>query len=110
LGENQGNIKMIEIKLSHRAKNKDMVDFYQEPESLQKLLRSGATTKMYPPMEDCHSPPSHSAFFSIHTKRLDLLPNWEKKVEDFQPAGIIKLCVGDPMEIAALAKASMVCI
>jgi glutamate synthase domain-containing protein 2 len=97
--ENQDCIRMIEIKLSQGAK-----PGHGGILPLAKITPEIAEARKlpFPPESDCHSPSSHSAFsnpremieFIVHVRALS----------EGLPVGI-KLCVGDPRDIAALVRA-----
>lgn len=96
-----GRIKMIEIKLSQGAKpghggllpkakiNKEIAEARRIP---------------YPPTHDCHSPARHSAFNSPH-EMIEFIANVREAAGGI-PVGI-KMCVGQPGEVAALCKAML---
>jgi glutamate synthase domain-containing protein 2 len=99
IDECQGQIKMIEIKLSQGAK----------PGHGGILPKSKITQEIadarkldYPPTDDCHSPPGHSAFASPEEMIQFIMQL--RQLSYGLPVGI-KLCVGDPTEIAALVRA-----
>lgn len=99
--ESNGRIKMIEIKLSQGAK----------PGHGGLLPRAKITPEIadarklaYPPTDDCHSPASHSAFSNARE-----LVEFIAKVRELSgglPVGI-KMCVGEPGEIAMLCQAML---
>jgi glutamate synthase domain-containing protein 2 len=95
----QGHVKMIEIKLSQGAKpgHGGLL-----PKS--KISREIAEARRldFPALHDCHSPARHSSF-SNPQEMIEFIV----KVRDLSgglPVGI-KLCVGDPSEIATLCHA-----
>lgn len=97
--ECEGRIKMIEIKLSQGAK----------PGHGGLLPKSKITPEIaqarklsFPATEDCHSPSAHSAF-SNPSELIDFIVHL-RDLSGGVPVGI-KLCVGEPAEIASLAKA-----
>jgi len=97
--ENEQQIKMIEIKLSQGAK----------PGHGGILPRAKITPEIaearkleYPATSDCHSPPNHSAF-SNPREMIEFICQL-REYGGGLPVGI-KLCVGDPREIAALVRA-----
>jgi glutamate synthase domain-containing protein 2 len=99
LANAQGRIRMIEIKLSQGAK----------PGHGGLLPRAKITREIaearklaFPPTADCHSPARHSAFASP----LELMEfiHQVRQVAQGIPVGI-KLCVGDPRDVAALCRA-----
>lgn len=99
MDESNGQVKMIEIKLSQGAK----------PGHGGLLPKSKITPEIadarklaYPPIHDCHSPSSHSAFSNCY----ELLA-FIAKLRDLSgglPVGI-KLCIGQPHDFANLCKA-----
>ena len=99
IDESNGQIKMIEIKLSQGAK----------PGHGGLLPKSKITPEIaharkldYPPIHDCHSPSSHSAFSNSYE-----LVAFIAKLRDLSgglPVGI-KLCIGQPHDFANLCKA-----
>jgi glutamate synthase domain-containing protein 2 len=97
--EGQDNIRMIEIKLSQGAK----------PGHGGILPRAKITPEIaearkleYPAQSDCHSPPNHSAF-SNPRQMIEFIMH-VRDLSGGLPVGI-KLCVGDPRDIAALVHA-----
>jgi glutamate synthase domain-containing protein 2 len=97
--EAEGRIKMIEIKLSQGAK----------PGHGGLLPRAKITKEIadarklpFPPLGDCHSPARHSAFGNVH-EMVHFISKVREKAGGI-PVGI-KLCVGNPSEVAALCKA-----
>jgi len=99
IDESGGQIKMIEIKLSQGAKpgHGGLLPKAKITESIAK-----ARKLHYPPLHDCHSPSSHSAFSNSYE-----LVNFIAKVRELSgglPVGI-KMCVGQPIDFAALCKA-----
>jgi glutamate synthase domain-containing protein 2 len=97
--ECNGQIKMIEIKLSQGAKPGHggllpRAKITREIAEARKLI--------YPPTHDCHSPSAHSAFTNAHG-----LVEFIAKVREAGggiPVGV-KMCVGQPGEVAAFCKA-----
>jgi glutamate synthase domain-containing protein 2 len=94
-----GQIKMIEIKLSQGAK----------PGHGGLLPRAKVTQEIasarkidYPPTSDCHSPARHSEF--SNAKELIQFIMKLRTLSGGLPIGI-KMCVGDPSDVAALCKA-----
>ncbi|KAL3794116.1 hypothetical protein ACHAW5_008752, partial [Stephanodiscus triporus] len=92
-------VRMIEIKLSQGAK----------PGHGGILPRSKITPEIasarklpYPPLVDCHSPPGHSAF-SDHVGLIEFAARL-REASGGLPVGI-KLCVGDPRDVAGLVRA-----
>jgi len=99
IAESNGQIKMIEIKLSQGAK----------PGHGGLLPKSKITKKIaearklpYPPIHDCHSPASHSAF-SNHHELVSFIANL-REMSGGLPVGV-KMCVGRPTDLAHLCKA-----
>jgi len=99
LQEANGQVKMIEIKLSQGAK----------PGHGGLLPKSKITKEIadarklpFPPVADCHSPSSHSAFHSPY-ELVDFI-SLLRELSGGLPVGI-KMCVGQPSEVAALCKA-----
>jgi glutamate synthase domain-containing protein 2 len=99
IDEASGRIRMIEIKLSQGAKpghggllpkakiTKEIADARKLP---------------FPPVGDCHSPSRHSSFRNAHE-----LVRFISRVRETAggiPVGI-KLCVGNPGEVAVLCRA-----
>lgn len=98
LHENEGRIKMIEIKLSQGAKPGHGGILPQAkitPDIAQ------ARKLPYPATSDCHSPPGHSAF-SNPREMIEFIVTL-RELGGGLPVGI-KLCVGDPRDIAALVR------
>jgi len=95
----QGKIKMIEIKLSQGAKpgHGGLL-----PKS--KITKSIAEARklQYPPTGDCHSPARHSSF-SNHHELVEFISH-VREVSGGLPVGV-KMCVGDPAEVAAFVRA-----
>ena len=96
--ENESQIKMIELKLSQGAK----------PGHGGILPRAKITPAIaearklaYPPTSDCHSPPSHSAF-SNPREMIEFIIQL-RELGGGLPVGI-KMCVGDPRDVAALVR------
>ena len=99
IDECKRQIKMIEIKLSQGAK----------PGHGGLLPRAKITREIaearkltYPPTHDCHSPSAHSAF----TNALELVQfiSQVRELAGGIPVGI-KMCIGQPGEVAALCRA-----
>ena len=96
-----GRIKMIEIKISQGAK----------PGHGGLLPKAKITKEIafarkleYPPTGDCHSPARHSAFNNAYE-----LVEFIGRVREYAggiPVGI-KICVGEPGDIATLCKAML---
>jgi glutamate synthase domain-containing protein 2 len=99
LASASGRIKMIEIKLSQGAKP-GHGGLLPKAKISAEIAR---TRKLdFPPTSDCHSPARHSAFGNAHQ-----LVEFIATLRQFGggiPVGI-KLCVGDPGDIAALCRA-----
>jgi glutamate synthase domain-containing protein 2 len=99
--ESEGRIKMIEIKLSQGAKPGHggilpMAKITPEIADARKLP--------YPPTGDCHSPAQHSAF-SNPWELVEFIST-VRQASGGLPVGI-KMCVGEPGDVAALAKAML---
>ncbi len=94
--ENQSHIKMIELKLSQGAKPGHGGIL---PKAKITPAIAEARKLEYPPTSDCHSPPSHSAF-SNPREMIEFIMQL-RELGGGLPVGI-KLCVGDPRDIAAL--------
>lgn len=97
--EANGQIKMIEIKLSQGAK----------PGHGGLLPRSKITKKIaearklpFPPVDDCHSPARHSSF-NDPWEMVEFI-NLVRETSGGLPVGI-KLCVGSPSEFGNLCRA-----
>jgi len=95
----EGRVKMIEIKLSQGAK-----PGHGGILPKAKITPEIAATRklVYPATGDCHSPPRHSSFNNAHE-----LIEFVVKVRELSgglPVGV-KLCVGEPGDIASLCKA-----
>ena len=97
----EGRIKMIEIKLSKGAK-----PGHGGILPLAKINREIAEARkiVYPATHDCHSPPQHSAFCTPH-EMIEFIANVREAAGGI-PVGI-KMCVGQPGEVAALCKAML---
>jgi glutamate synthase domain-containing protein 2 len=94
-----GRIKMLEIKLSQGAKP-GLGGILPKVKITEEIAR--ARKLEYPPTGDCHSPARHSAFNNAYE-----MVEFVAKVRELGggiPVGI-KLCVGEPGDIAALCKA-----
>ena len=99
IDECSGQIKMIEIKLSQGAK----------PGHGGLLPRAKITQKIaearklpFPPTGDCHSPARHSSFNNAR-ELVEFLAH-VREVSGGIPVGV-KMCVGDPAEVATFCKA-----
>jgi glutamate synthase domain-containing protein 2 len=96
-----GQIKMVEIKLSQGAKPGaggllPRVKITKEIAEARRLA--------FPPTVDCHSPPRHASFNNAYE-----LVEFIARVRELSgglPVGI-KMCVGEPREIAVLCKAML---
>jgi len=97
--ESKGQIKMVEIKLSQGAKPGHGGIL---PKAKITAAIADARKIEYPATGDCHSPPGHSAFDSPEGLVQFIVK--VRKLSDGLPVGI-KMCVGDPSEVAALVKA-----
>ena len=99
IDECEGRIKMIEIKLSQGAKpgHGGLL-----PKS--KITKSIAEARKlpYPPTGDCHSPARHSSF-NNHRELVEFIAS-VREVSGGLPVGV-KMCVGDPAEVAAFVRA-----
>jgi glutamate synthase domain-containing protein 2 len=97
--ECNGQIKMIEIKLSQGAKpgHGGLLPKAKITEEIAE-----ARKLPFPPQSACHSPARHSAFSSPH-ELVDFIAS-VRELSGGLPVGI-KLCVGQPGEFAALCKA-----
>lgn len=97
--EEAAKVKMIEIKISQGAKP-----------GHGGLLPKGKITKeiadarklVFPPVGDCHSPSSHSAFSNAH--ELVEFISTVRELSNGLPVGV-KMCIGQPLEIARFVKA-----
>jgi glutamate synthase domain-containing protein 2 len=97
----KGQIKMIELKLSQGAK-----PGHGGILPRAKITQEIATTRKleFPATGDCHSPARHSSFNNAHE-----MVEFIAKVREYSgglPIGI-KLCVGEPGDIATLCKAML---
>lgn len=93
-----GRIKMIEIKLSQGAKP-GHGGLLPRAKISEEIAR---TRKLeYPPTGDCHSPARHSAFNNAY-ELVEFIARVRELGGDI-PVGM-KLCVGEPGDIAALCK------
>lgn len=99
LNDANGQIKMIEIKISQGAK----------PGHGGLLPKSKITKEIadarklpFPPEGDCHSPSNHSAF--SNPEELVQFVTKLRELSGGLPVGI-KMCVGNSSEVAALCKA-----
>lgn len=97
--EADGRIKMIEIKLSQGAK----------PGHGGLLPKAKITKEIaearklpFPPTGDCHSPSRHSSFSNPH-EMVEFIAK-VREISGGLPVGI-KLCVGEPGDVAMLCKA-----
>jgi glutamate synthase domain-containing protein 2 len=97
--ENSKHAKMIEIKLSQGAKpaHGGMLPKEKISPTIAK-----ARNLDYPVLEDCHSPPRHSAF-SNPTEMCRFIQQL-RTLSDGKPIGI-KLCLGQPEEFCDMVKA-----
>lgn len=97
--ECNGQIKMIEIKLSQGAKpgHGGLLPMSKITPEIAK-----ARKLEYPPTHDCHSPASHSAFSTPH-EMVEFIAH-VRETSGGIPVGI-KMCVGQPGEFAALVRA-----
>ena len=95
----EGRIKMIEVKLSQGAKpgHGGLLPKAKVTEEIALARRIE-----YPPTGDCHSPARHSAFSNAHELISFIIKL--RTLSGGLPVGM-KLCVGDPLDIAALCKA-----
>jgi glutamate synthase domain-containing protein 2 len=99
LASADGRIKMIEIKLSQGAKP-GHGGLLPKAKISAEIAR---TRKLdFPATSDCHSPARHSAFGTAH-QLVEFIATL-RQLGDGIPVGI-KLCVGDPGDIAALCRA-----
>jgi glutamate synthase domain-containing protein 2 len=97
----EGRIKMIEIKLSQGAKpGKGGIL------PLAKITEEIATTRKldFPATSDCHSPARHSSFNNAH-ELVEFIIR-VREISGGLPVGI-KMCVGEPGDVAALCKAML---
>ena len=95
----EGRIKMIEIKLSQGAKpgHGGLLPKAKVTEEIALARRIE-----YPATSDCHSPARHSAFNNVDEMISFIIQL--RALSGGLPIGI-KLCVGDPWDVAALCKA-----
>lgn len=96
-----GQIKMIEIKLSQGAK-----PGHGGLLPMAKITQEIATTRKleFPATGDCHSPARHSSFNNAHE-----LVEFIAKVRELSgglPVGV-KMCVGEPGDVGTLCKAML---
>jgi len=99
IDSSDGRIKMIEIKLSQGAK-----PGHGGILPKAKITQEIATTRKldFPPTGDCHSPARHSSFSNAYE-----LVEFIARVREISggiPVGI-KMCVGEPGDVATLCKA-----
>ena len=92
-------VRMIEIKLSQGAKPGHGGIL---PKSKITPEIASARKLPYPATHDCHSPPNHSAF-SDHVGLVDFVSRL-RECSGCLHVGI-KLCVGDPRDVACLVRA-----
>jgi glutamate synthase domain-containing protein 2 len=99
IAKSDGKIKMIEVKLSQGAKpgHGGLLPKAKVTEEIANARRID-----FPPTGDCHSPARHSAFNNAN--ELIAFITQLRLLSGGLPVGI-KLCVGDPGDIAALCKA-----
>ena len=99
IDECDGRIKMIEIKLSQGAK-----PGHGGLLPMKKINKSIADARKlpFPPTGDCHSPARHSSFNSAY-ELVEFIAR-VRKVSGGLPVGV-KMCVGDPAEVAAFVRA-----
>lgn len=99
IAESEGRIRMIEIKLSQGAK-----PGHGGLLPKAKITREIAESRKlpFPPEGDCHSPIRHSAFSNAH-ELVEFIARVRQESGGL-PVGI-KLCVGEPRDIARLCKA-----
>ena len=97
--ECQGQIKMVEIKISQGAKPGH--GGLLPRAKISKEIAQARKLK-FPPEDDCHSPFSHSAFTNPH-EMIDFISR-VRELSGGIPVGI-KICVGHPAEIAAVVRA-----
>ncbi|CAJ1968393.1 unnamed protein product [Cylindrotheca closterium] len=96
--EAMGQIKMVEIKLSQGAKPGHGGIL---PKAKITPAIAEARKLEYPAKGDCHSPPGHSAFDSPEALVKFIIQL--RELSGGLPVGI-KMCVGEPSEVAALVK------
>jgi glutamate synthase domain-containing protein 2 len=96
-----GRIKMIEIKLSQGAKP-GHGGLLPKAKITEEIAR--ARKLPYPATGDCHSPARHSAFNNAH-EMVEFIANVREQSGGL-PVGI-KLCVGNPGDIAGLCQAML---
>ena len=96
---NNNQIKMIEIKLSQGAKP-GHGGLLPKAKITPEIANARKLT--YPPVGDCHSPARHSSFSNAY--ELVLFITKVRELSGGLPVGI-KLCVGEPTDIADLCKA-----
>lgn len=97
--EQAPQVKMIEVKISQGAK-----PGHGGLLPKKKITREIADARKlpFPPESDCHSPSSHSAF-SNHYELVEFISRL-RELSGGLPVGI-KLCVGNPSEMAKFVKA-----
>lgn len=99
IDECDGQIKMVELKLSQGAK-----PGHGGLLPKAKISREIANARKlpFPPVSDCHSPAGHSAF-STPVELVEFIAK-VRELSDGLPVGI-KVCIGQPHEFAALCRA-----
>ncbi len=99
IDESDGQIKMIEIKLSQGAKpgHGGLL-----PKAKITQAIADARKLPYPPLHDCHSPSTHSAFSNSH-ELVEFVANL-REMSGGLPVGM-KMCVGQPKDFVNLCKA-----
>jgi len=95
------NVKMIELKLSQGAKPSHGGIL---PASKITPIIAEARGLGPPPWTDCNSPPRHTAFSTL--KQMMEFIRQLRELSGGKPVGI-KLCVGQPQEIAAMVHAML---
>ena len=98
LEECEGQVKMVEIKLSQGAKpgHGGLL-----PKSKISKEIAQARKLPFPPTSDCHSPSCHSAF-SNHVELIEFISKL-RELSNGVPIGL-KMCIGQPRDFAALCK------
>jgi glutamate synthase domain-containing protein 2 len=99
--ECDGRIKMIEIKISQGAKPGH--GGLLPKAKITKEIANARKLK-FPPEGDCHSPPYHSAFSNPH-ELVEFIAT-VRELAGGIPVGI-KICPGQPGEVASLCKAML---
>jgi glutamate synthase domain-containing protein 2 len=101
IGEHSAQIRMVELKLSQGAK-----PGHGGLLPLAKITRDIAQARKlpFPPLSDCHSPASHSAF--SNPMELIEFVSYLRTLSNGKPIGI-KMCVGQPAEFVALVQAML---